>query len=239
MLIQINENYRRDLNKKRFEEIGYFHKDLMYLLVELEEAYYNITKKYIPFSDMYRSPYKSYLAKIKKGTKAASPGNSGHNWGISIDIDINKMCEELNFSKNYNKKIKQLREWMAEHKFYYILRKKNPETGKRICEDWHYNACLDEHKDVIENKAGESRKILLKLYPELYSMTDLDKQITYNIIAKKYFSARKMKNIGLLKEDGKFGLMSKLKLKQMMIYFKCLSSKDETQIRFLKSFVLL
>ncbi len=45
MLIQISENYKRGLNKKRFEEIGYFHKDLMYLLIELEEAYYNITKK--------------------------------------------------------------------------------------------------------------------------------------------------------------------------------------------------
>ncbi len=80
-------------------------------------------------SDMWRSGRAS-LSAIKRGRPAARPGNSGHNWGMSIDLNLTKVIKNLGLKGSWNKKISQLRDAYAEYGWVFI----SPEN-----EQWHFN----------------------------------------------------------------------------------------------------
>lgn len=76
----------------------------------------------IIITDIYRLPSESYLARKKKGNLVAPCGLSGHNYGISIDIDCAGTAKALGILEV------RLKEILGQHKLYNIQR-----------EAWHYN----------------------------------------------------------------------------------------------------
>lgn len=84
-------------------------------------------------SDMLRSAESSLAAKAaKKG--AAAPAYSGHNYGLSIDLDLDVMLKRLGWTKA------QLDAFMADHGWYCYWR----DSGKHPLEDWHMNFFGDD-----------------------------------------------------------------------------------------------
>ena len=80
-------------------------------------------------SDMWRSGRAS-LSAIKRGRPAARPGNSGHNWGMSIDLNLTKVIKNLGLKGGWNRKIDSLRDAYSEYGWIYI----SPQN-----EQWHFN----------------------------------------------------------------------------------------------------
>lgn len=60
-------------------------------------------------SDMWRSPESSRNA-VKAGRGASAPGFSGHNYGVSVDIDVRKTLDRLGLALKA-----ELDAWMASH----------------------------------------------------------------------------------------------------------------------------
>lgn len=90
----------------------------------------------IEISDMWRSGKGSYLA-IKRGRPAAKPGNSGHNWGMSIDLDLRQTMKNWNIWKSkcfkgWQDKMDEVRRIMAKHGWCWIRHSKG-------LEEWHFN----------------------------------------------------------------------------------------------------
>lgn len=72
-------------------------KRMGYLHPSAYEAIAPIAKDLV-FTDVYRSPESSLLAKRKKrGVQA--PGYSAHNFGLAVDLDVANTCKHLRVSK--------------------------------------------------------------------------------------------------------------------------------------------
>lgn len=82
---------------------------------------------HVRVSDMFRSAESSLHArKTRRGSQR--PAYSGHNYGLSIDLDVSWTMRNLYLSKP------ELDEWMAV-RGWDCFRK----DGKRRVEEWHYN----------------------------------------------------------------------------------------------------
>lgn len=86
-------------------------------------------------SDMFRSP-ESSLAAIRADRGAKSPGFSGHNYGLAIDLDVKNTLRQSNFSG------KEALDSFMQHNGWYCHRRDHL-TGKSKMhpndESWHYN----------------------------------------------------------------------------------------------------
>jgi len=118
------------------------------------------------FSDMYRSPLGSLHAiETKAGVKA--PGFSGHNFGLSVDVDVD--------------------DWLATHKGgkagldghmrganWYCHRK----DSLRGPEDWHYNWIPEERylAGITHTTSHALEKLILDLYGKGFRMTGVEMQ---------------------------------------------------------------
>ncbi len=86
---------------------------------------------YVRVSDMFRSPESSLAAKAA-GRGAKAPGYSGHNFGLSIDIDVDWALRPGRIVVKSGKR--GLDAWMAEQG--WICHRADHRRG---AEDWHYN----------------------------------------------------------------------------------------------------
>ena len=224
-LKQINKKFRRNIGHLRFSEIGYVNSFVYELFEKAQEAYFELTGKYIPFTDLYRSPDKSRLARIKKGKKAAKPANSGHNFGVSIDIDLKQVFKDLQLEGGYDKKLTHVREFFKKLGFHYIIRKDG------ICEDWHFNLFNTRYrKDVIKNKAGESRDVLSYFCRKdnLFAKWSIElEQTLINAINPILFKNTIMVVTDSLKVDGVKGRKTKAAIDKIMNHFKLTVYNDE------------
>lgn len=108
----------------------------------LQQAY---SYMHLFFSDIYRSPAASAAAYRQK-TGVARPGDSGHNYGVSIDFDIDRIIKANNM--DYSTVCKNL---MA---FGWTPYQGINTTGvfQRGKEDWHFNF-IGDYADRPSNRA--------------------------------------------------------------------------------------
>ena len=81
----------------------------------------------VEFTDLFRSPEVS-LAAVLSGRGAQLPGYSGHNYGLCVDIDVDKAFKGGFTSKKALDDAFRKEGWVC-HRL----------DGKRGPEDWHYN----------------------------------------------------------------------------------------------------
>ena len=97
----------------------WINKDVLIEMNSIETSPY---KGMIVISDITRKPSESFIARQQKGKHVAQVGLSGHNYGISIDIDIKKTAHNIGVHPN------QLPAIMKEMGLIGIS-----------SESWHYN----------------------------------------------------------------------------------------------------
>lgn len=96
--------------------------------------YWLAVKDYVVVSDMYRSADSS-LAAVRSGRGAAEPGYSGHNFGLSIDIDVHKTMKKVGVDLKA-----ELDTWMSAHGWFCWREDHDlPKWRPRPNEAWHYN----------------------------------------------------------------------------------------------------
>lgn len=113
-------------------------------------------------SDMLRSA-ESSLRAVREGRGAMPPGFSGHNYGLSIDIEVDSAMEILGV------KTKAELDRFMESRGWYCHRR----DGKRGHEDWHYNylrifETLDGKPLTISPKVKSTSGYLEQLIERLY-----------------------------------------------------------------------
>jgi len=111
------------------------------------------------YSDMWRSFQESLNARRQKGAGlVAFPGNSGHNWGVSFDIDVESSCTVLEnqgkIAKGLDRRRRMLAfyDWMAQFEFSPMASVRAKfEAGKRsVSEEWHFNHSIIGDLNVKE-----------------------------------------------------------------------------------------
>ncbi len=164
-LHQLNEKYKPEkMSLKRFREIGFILSVCHPTFCHATEEYFKLTGKYIPFSDMYRTPLRSYKATQRKNNVARA-GNSGHNFGISVDVDLKQIFKDLQLKGGWASKLKHVQELFAKSGLEYIVRAdgKNEAHHFNLFEDFSYG---DPDRALFSmNRAGVSRKFF-----EYYAM---------------------------------------------------------------------
>jgi hypothetical protein len=125
-------------------------------------------EKRVRVSDVLRSAESSIAAR-KAGRGAQYPSFSGHNYGFSIDIEVDWMLKQHGMDK------KALDGWMESHGWHCFLK-----DHSRAKEDWHYNYFGPEATQVVRaedrtNEASLERKIQLH-YSASFQLSDAECQ---------------------------------------------------------------
>jgi hypothetical protein len=141
------------------------------------------------FSDMYRSAAESLKRLYRDGVRSTitkPPGFSGHNYGLSFDLDIERTTELTGLNKP------KLDAALQKHGIYCHRR-----DSLLKVEAWHYN-CLPKGYDVYFSKASTANgleQVIKDYYQESWYMTPSQIQRSLNVCGA---SPR-------LAEDGKLG----------------------------------
>jgi hypothetical protein len=127
----------------------------------------NLDKK-MRVSDVLRSA-ESSLNAVRAGRGAQHPSFSGHNYGFSIDIQVDWMLKTHQLDK------RALDAWMESHG-WYCFRKDHANAS----EWWHYNFFGPEAADLMRaaedtNQASLERKIQ-RTYGGSFALTDAECQ---------------------------------------------------------------
>ncbi len=88
-------------------------------------------------SDMFRSPQSSLTASLEPGRSAKPPGESGHNYGESIDIHVEAMLARTGMKRK-----RDLDALFARFNWYCFWL-----DGRGGKEWWHYNHIAPEYRD--------------------------------------------------------------------------------------------
>lgn len=85
---------------------------------------------WLVISDAFRYGLESLQTRRRKGhlVSVARPGFSGHNWGISIDVDLRATMRNLDLHGGWSRKIRELQKRLAKIGWHYIHN-----------EEWHFN----------------------------------------------------------------------------------------------------
>jgi D-alanyl-D-alanine carboxypeptidase len=108
----------------------YAHPDLAKSIDDTEKAGLHLI-----YSDIFRSAKSSLEAMRKKPGLVQPPGNSAHNFGLAVDLDVDALMKELRLTK------RQLDELLAS--FGLFCHRIDHALG---AESWHYNALGDDPK---------------------------------------------------------------------------------------------
>jgi len=111
------------------DRMGWINKKAMHVVKVVEESEY---KGRVIITDIYRKPTESYIARKKKGSMVAPCGLSGHNYGISIDVDVQATAKS--FGMNPENMRKELN----------MLGLKSITT-----EAWHFNLVFNPERDYF------------------------------------------------------------------------------------------
>ncbi len=110
------------------------------------------------YSDIFRKPESSFLARKSKGAMVAPPGKSGHNYGLSFDVDVEKAIALLTTPDNpRNVRILRLQDYFASYNWYPLrsVRDKLMKKNKPVTEEWHFNHGHGLIADWIEERYGK------------------------------------------------------------------------------------
>jgi hypothetical protein len=99
-----------------------------YLAPTPARIFYADLSEHVVVSDMLRTA-ESSLAAVRAGRGAQPPGYSGHNFGLSIDVDIDATMKNLAHRTKAD-----LDAWMAARGWFCHRR-----DGRMAHEAWHYN----------------------------------------------------------------------------------------------------
>lgn len=134
---------------------------MRYLHPSAAASYLADLADHVRVSDMYRSAESSLLA---RKTRAGSqrPAYSGHNFGLSIDVDVTWTMRNLGLKTKA-----ELDAWMAAAD-WHCFRK----DGRRKIEEWHYNFGIGHQLRAGErtNQHSLERRIL-ELYGARFALT--------------------------------------------------------------------
>jgi hypothetical protein len=147
--------------------------------------------KWVVVSDMFRSAESSLWAiQNRKGSKR--PGTSGHNFGLSIDLNVTKTLRKLGMKKK-----RQLDNWMEARGWYCHRR-----DHRRGWEDWHYNFLGPWVDKVLRDSDPRTSWALERLLKLLYGRSFK--------LTKKQIQER-LHTLGLYggEIDGKIGPLSR------------------------------
>ena len=126
------------------ERMRFLHPQVIRDFARLQES----TNCQLVYSDMWRSFQESLNARRQKGAGlVAYPGNSGHNWGVSFDIDVENSCVVLESQEKIARGLDRRRrmlafyDWMSQFNFAPMTSVREKfEAGKRsVSEEWHFN----------------------------------------------------------------------------------------------------
>lgn len=122
------------------------------------------------FSDILRGPDESLLA-AKSGRGAQMPGYSGHNFGLSFDIDVERTMKEKNWS--YEDVCRA-----AVNFGFYGYR----QDLSRGAEEWHFNYLGLHAKDILPRTSDRGKwqyaaeEIIKVYYPRIVPLTTYEIQ---------------------------------------------------------------
>lgn len=165
---------------------------MRFLAPDAATSYLKWLSPWAVVSDMLRSAESSLQAR-REGRGAQPPSYSGHNYGFSIDLDVDRSMKNLGIKTK-----RELNEKMAEAGWYCHRR-----DNQRGREDWHYNFFGANHAEFVRptdsrTSAGLERKIQTAYGQAWIKMTNEELQI--GLAKLKLYSG------GV---DGKLGPLSK------------------------------
>lgn len=139
---------------------------MRFLYPAVARGFYLITDRVV-VSDMFRSP-ESSLAAVKAGRGAMPPGFSGHNYGLSIDVDV---AASIKRSGVANKE--RLDAFMEAHGFYCHRR-----DHRIASEAWHYNylGAGTVISPKVQSTSGYIEAAIIKLYGDALKPDDTECQ---------------------------------------------------------------
>jgi hypothetical protein len=149
----------------------------------------------VTVSDMFRSPEAS-LAAVRAKRGAMPPGWSGHNYGLSIDLDVKATMKILLLTK------RDLDEWMESHGWYCHRR-----DHKLAFESWHYNFLGPGTviSPKVHSTSGYIEAKIQRLYGSMLVENMTDKKLVQIQLKKLHLYNGEI--------DGSFGPLSKESLK--------------------------
>jgi len=143
--------------------LSYLHPEAAKALLGLEKETGGLT-----YTSMLRSANQSLVARRTKPKLALPPGYSGHNYGLSVDLDLK--TNQAEFKASYSDII----DMMVKHGWYCHRR-----DGKGGAESWHFNYFGEEADRYLKlsNQWGSTWKLpvegkMVILYREAWQMTD-------------------------------------------------------------------
>ena len=128
--------------------MAWVNKESYHVIKNLIDSEYNGR---IIITDIYRKPSESHIARRKKGPMVAPCGLSGHNYGVSLDIDVKGTA------KSFGMRPSDMRSEMAKLGFRSIS-----------TEDWHYNMGFSPSKSFFYGLYENSPEEFLKHVEEVF-----------------------------------------------------------------------
>ena len=138
-----------------------------YLAPDVADAFVSMVDEVgrdrIGFSDIWRSG-ESSLAAVVAGRGAQAPGFSGHNFGVSFDVDVAFTCHALG-TAGRPLPYSELLALLARYGWHCYRR-----DGGRGPEEWHFNYLGADAPAVLGSLtrvtwAGAAEAAILKRYP--------------------------------------------------------------------------
>ena len=181
-------------NGKLPERMRFLHpsaaRSFMLLATQLQEAQVDLV-----VSDMYRSA-ESSLAAVAAGRGAKAPGYSGHNYGFSIDLDVDAILKSIRWKKP------DLDAFMSSGGWYC-----HRKDEKRGTEDWHYNFLGSRPVEVVPLLAAAKGRLSTAASVELRIVTSYGAAMKLTPTAAQ--AALAVLRLYSGKVDGKLGPLSK------------------------------
>jgi hypothetical protein len=213
-----------DINKDKISN-DLLPKRMCYLRTEAAKSYLGMTDATIILSDVYRTGEASLAArKMKRGV--ASPAYSGHNYGISWDVDVEGTLKANGWAYADLLNYMQSRGWYCHRR-----------DGSRGSEDWHFNYLGDYAQEILAKIKPSSswgkgtwslgaELVIQKFYGASFVLTPTDVQ-----------SALKKLRLYSGDADGKIGPISQAAIKLFASTWEV--SAAHTDVRFQRTLAFI
>jgi len=163
------------------------------------------TEHKLRFTDIYRSFSRSLNVRRRKGRIAARPGFSGHNYGVSFDIDVEYALETLRDQGIISdRKVKRATRILEMQNYFArfgwkplsSVRQKFRDGARRAVEEWHFN------------HIGRSKTV------EAWVKANILKDVSKEMSLKEFQSLLQMMGYSVFPVDGKWGKKTKRAMNQ-------------------------
>jgi len=160
---------------------GQFPKRMAFVHPDVLGPLRNIAERVV-ITDLYRDPISSLEARKLGKRGVQRPGWSGHNFGISIDLDIDA-CLNRKFTekKTTNKElVSHSRDSFNNYLTFLVWMADNGWTchrsdGKRGFEDWHFN-CLGSRNELTPYSSAGPQRWISDHYADNFNLDEREAQ---------------------------------------------------------------